>query len=107
MPLVATPGTILMDGTEQNLFASQTTLQHYATWIFFHNLLANDSIEIRVYVNDQQSALERVYDFLEIPGPVDDPAVFFPFVPTNSYRVTAKQIAGTNRTITWQRLETA
>ena len=96
-----------MDGTEQNLFASQTTLQHYATWIFFHNLLGGDKIEIRVYVNDEQSVVERIYDKVTIPGPVTDPAVFFPFVPTNSYRVTAKQVAGTNRTITWQRLETA
>lgn len=106
MALTSTPGQTVMDGTEQNLFASQTTLQHYATWIFFDALLAGDIIRVKVYVNDEQDSVERVYDKYDVPGPVDDPAVFNPFVPTDSYRVTCEQIAGTNRTISWQRLET-
>ena len=106
MALTRTNGQTVMDGTEQNLFGSQTILQHYATWIFFDALLAGDKIVVRVYVNDGQDVVERVYDKYTVPGPVDDPAIFNVFVPTDSYRVTCEQTDGTNRTISWQRLET-
>jgi len=98
-------GSQLMTGTAANLFVSQTTLQHYATWIFTNALLAGDVLHIVIFVNDVNGAAERIYDEFDVSGVQAKPGVFIPFVPTNSYRITAHQTAGTNRTITWVRYE--
>lgn len=98
-------GALAVTGSVANLFSSQTTLQHYATWIFFFNLTAGDSIEITIYVEDAQASTERIYDQFIVSGVQDKPSVFIPFVPTESYRVEAETISGTNRTINWVRYE--
>jgi len=90
---------LLMDGSVQNLIASTIGLNYYSAWIFFHALLAGDSIQITVYVNDPQSSTERIYDQFTVSGLQAKPAVFIPNLPTDSFRVTAQQTAGTNRTI--------
>ena len=107
MPLTQTPGIVTLDGTEQNLFASQTTLQHYATWVFTNLMAAGDTIVLRVFVKDEQGAVERKYDEITVTGAQDPPAIFFPFVPTDSYRVTVERTAGTVASINWAREETA
>ena len=95
-----TVGVVIAD-----LFASQTTLKHYSTWINFHNLLVGDSIEITVHVNDPQIATERVYTQFTVKDVQTKPAVFVPFLPTDSYRIEAQKLTGTDREITWVRYE--
>ena len=94
-------GSLLMDGTEQNLFSSQTILAHYSTKIFFHNLVANDKITVKVYDNDEDSSTERLYRTIYVVGVQDDPVMIINWIPSNSYRVTCEQTDGTNKTITW------
>ena len=87
-----------------DLFASQTVLQHYATYIFFNNLTLGDSFEITIYVNDPNpSAIERIYDQFTVTDAQGSPGTFIPFLPTNSYRVTAQKITGTDRVLDWVR----
>ena len=85
-----------------DLFISQTTQQHYSTWVFFHNLTSGDSFEITVFVNDPNpTTAERVYFQVIVNGTQTAPATFIPFVPTNSYRITAQKLTGTDRIIDW------
>lgn len=108
MALTQTPGSLTVDGTEKNLFASQVTLQHYACWIFLHNMGATDVLTIRIYVNDEQSTdTERLYIEDTYSGTQDVPSIFLPFVPTDSYRVTAQRDAGSFTTLTWARQDLA
>jgi len=51
MALQSFNGSVLTDGTEQDLF-DLTALQHYATWIFLDELLTGDSIQVRVFIQD-------------------------------------------------------
>lgn len=94
-------GSQLMDGTEQNLFASQTTLIHYSTKIFLEDMVANDKITIKVYDIDVNDSTEKVYRTIKTVGVQDDPVVLVNWIQSSSYRVTCQQTSGTNKTITW------
>ena len=98
-------GSKTMTGAEDNLFVSQTTLKHYATHVFLHNMTSTDTIIIRVYVKDVDTGVEKLFITATATGVQSDPDVFVPFLPTSSYRVTCEQTAGTNRAIPWTRNE--
>lgn len=105
MALTESSGNVTMNGTEQNMFASQTTLKYYSTYVFLHNMASGDTITIKVYVQDKDATTERVYESRTVSDAQTKPAVFVPFLPTSSYRVTCQQTAGTNRVINWARYE--
>ena len=104
MALTEADGTIVTDGTEQDLF-DVTALKHYATTIFTHNMVASDELEIKVYVLDSNASVMRVYRTKSIKDAQSDPAFFIPFLPSAQYKVTIKRLAGTDRTYTWTRHE--
>jgi len=97
-------GSIVSTAVEQNLL-DVTTLKHYATTLFTHNMVAGDEIEVKVYKLDSNSAVMRVYRTKSIKGLQSAPAIFVPFLPATQYRVTIKRLAGTDRTYTWNRYE--
>lgn len=100
-----TNGTITTSATEQTLF-DITADKNYATWIFAQNMTSTDTVEIKVYVKDQQGNAMRVYTTQTIQGTQADPAYFVPFVPTKQYKVTIKRTLGTtDKAFTWQRIE--
>jgi len=105
MVLTHADGTVTTDGTEQNLFAITANLKHYATWLFTHNMAGGDTIQIRVYVRDENTPAERKYIDTEISGAQASPAFFVPFIPSLEYRVSIERTAGTDRTYTWVRAE--
>ena len=98
-------GSIVADGTEQNLFASQTVLKHYVTWLFVNNMVDGDELTVRTFVNDVNASLEKIYEEQIIFDSQSEVAVFLPFVPTDSYRVTIQQGVGPFKTFTWVRYE--
>jgi len=98
---LALDGSLLMNGTEQNLFASQVGLMHYSTKIFFDELLAGDEILIRVFDLDENAATEKLYRTTIVRGVQANPEILVNWMPSSSYRVTCEQIFGTNRTITF------
>lgn len=106
MALTETSGILAVTGTLADLFSSQTTLKFYATTIFFHNLLSGDSIEITIHIKDVNDTVERIYDQFTVSNVQPKPATFIPFLPTGSYRITARTVAGVDRSITWTRHET-
>lgn len=97
-------GTITSSNVAQNLFDVSVD-RHYATYIFTHNMAAIDSIEIKVYVRDQNTNTMRTYTTQTLTGIQEDPAFFVPFLPTKQYRVTLRTLAGSNKVYTWQRVE--
>jgi len=104
MALIQVDGSETVD-TLVNLFASQTVLKFYATMINFHNLQLGDSIEIVIYINDTDASQERIFDQFIVSDVQTDPSTYIPPLPTDSYRITAEKISGTNRLITWTRSE--
>lgn len=105
MALAEDSGNVTMNGTEQNMFASQTDLKYYSSYVFLHNMASGDTIRIRVYVKDVDDAVERVYEDQTASDAQTVPAIFIPFLPTSSYRVTCQQTAGTNRVVNWAKYE--
>lgn len=103
MTLTFTNGTITSSATEQNLF-DITTDDHYATYIFTHNMTATETIVIKVYVRDENASTMRTYQTETLTGVQADPAIFIPFVPTKQYRVSIQRTAGTDRAFTWLRV---
>lgn len=94
-----------MDGTVQDIIPTVSVLAYYSGYIFLHNMASGDTIEFTIYVNDPQAVAQRVYDSFIVSGAQTKPAVFLVNVPTDSFKVTAEQTAGTNRTLTWVRYD--
>jgi len=92
-------------GTEDNLFSSATGLKYYQLYLNTNAMVAGDILELRTFVNDPQSAVERLYDLTTYSGVQPQPVKFVPPLPTDSFRVTVKQTAGTARTFNWVRYE--
>lgn len=92
---------LLMNGTEQELFPSQTGLKHYSTKIFFDELEAGDEITVRVYDLDEFAVTEKKYRTEHVEGAQINPELLFNWIPSSSYRITCQQITGSNKTITW------
>lgn len=104
MALTFTDGTITTSASEQNLF-DVTADAHYATHIFLHNMTASETFVIKVYVKDQNATTMRLYHTGTLTGVQSDPAYFIPFLPTKQYRVSIQRTAGTDRAVTWQRID--
>lgn len=98
---LALSGSLLMNGTEQDLFASQVGLKHYSTKVFFDELDNGDEILIRVFDLDEDAATEKKYRTTIVRGIQDNPEILVNWMPSSSYRITCEQISGTNRTITF------
>ncbi len=98
-------GSILADGTEQDLFTAQTTEFTYWCKVFCHNMASGDAVIIRTYVQDENALTARVLyeDRVTYSIIKDDPVYYIPPVPTDNYKVTIQQTDGTNRTYTWRR----
>jgi len=104
MALTFANGEVTTDGTEQDIF-DITADKHFATWIHFDQLIAGDTMQVRVYVIDTQDATERKYIDTEVAGAQSSPAYFIPFIPAKQYRVSIQRTSASNRTISWQRAE--
>lgn len=104
MVLTHADGTILADGTEQDLF-SINALNVYACTIYLHNMAANDRLIIRTYVFDENAVTFRLYDTVIKANVQDNPAWYSPPMPTLQYKVSIEQTDGTNRNYTWVRHE--
>lgn len=110
MTLTTADGSLLLTALEQDLFASQTSLQLYNTKIFLNTLADSDEIVIRIYNNDiNDSDTEKIIDVQTIVGRDVNgiPGVNIPWLPDNSYRVTVQQtiteVPLAFATITWVR----
>jgi hypothetical protein len=97
-------GTITTTASEQNLF-DITSDAHFATWVFLHNMTASETFVVKVYVKDQNGAAMRLTENEPITGVQDPPSLYFAFVPTKQYKVSIQRTAGTDRAVTWQRIE--
>lgn len=103
MTLVFTNGTITTTASEQNLF-DITTDNHFATYIFTHNMASGDAVTIRVYILDQNAAVMRLYRSRQLKDAQSIPSYFIPFLPTKQYRVSIQRDLGTDRAYTWQKI---
>ncbi len=92
-------GTLLMNGTEQDLFVPKTNLNHYSVWLFMDELVAGDEIIVKVIVKDPNDSAEKSYRTTPVEGKLTDPAVLVNWIPMDFYKITLQQITGTNRTI--------
>lgn len=98
-------GTITTDGTEQTIW-DITADKHFAGWIFMHNMASGDSITVKIFGKDQNSAVMRVYKAPTFTGvQTSEPAYYIPYLTTKQHKVTIQRTAGTDRAYTWQRIE--
>ncbi len=105
MALQSTDGTVLTDGTEQDLF-DITALMHYASWVYLDNLVDGGSVQIRVYIQDpNDSAQMKKYIDTLVSDAQSNPSFYIPWVPTQQYRVSVQRVLGSNINITWCRKE--
>jgi hypothetical protein len=108
MTLTFTDGSITTSVAEQDLF-DITADEHFATWLFFHNMQSGDIMQVKVYVRDQNTTTSRIYEnrtvtFSDVSS---SPSIFIPFVSTKRYRVTIQRTGGVDRDVTWQRAQVA
>lgn len=106
MALTFTNGTITTSASEQNLF-DVTADKYFATYLFLHNMTGTETFVIKVYIYDANGATYRLYQ-TEIPTfeeVQNNPCVHIPFMATPQYKVSIQRTAGTDRAVTWLRME--
>jgi len=97
-------GSQASTASEANLF-DITADKHFAMWLHTNLMVSGDTLQIRVYVKDENGSAMRKYIDTSLSDAQSDPSFFIPFVPTKQYRVSIQRTAGTDRTYTWQRAE--
>ena len=104
MTITFSNGSITSSASEQNI-ADVTADEHFALWIFTHNMQAGDTVVIRTKTLDANTSTVRTYDTTTLSGVQSDPAYYIPFLAAKQYRVTIQRTAGTDRSYTWLRAE--
>jgi len=97
---LAASGNLTTNGTEQILF-TQSSVNHYAVYIYTQNMQAGDELTIRVFVLDDDGVTLRKYLDIALAGIQISPAVFIPFIPTGQYRCTIQRTLGVDRNYTF------
>lgn len=100
----AADGSVIADGTEQNLFATVVAAGLHGCYVHTNNMQSGDVLEIRVYVYDQNTSSIRQYSIITLNGDQVSDSYFVDFIPSRQYRVSIKQTDGVNRTYTWERV---
>ncbi len=104
MPLTFANGSVLTNGTEQELF-NITADKYFGTKIFLHNMASNNEVEIIVYVLDTNAGVMRKIWTENLNDVQANPCLHFAPVAAKQYRVTVRRVAGAEITITWERSE--
>jgi len=97
---LAGSGNVTTNGTEQVVF-TQSSVNHYAAYIYTQNMQVGDELTIRVFVLDDDGIALRKYLDIALTGVQLSPAVFIPFIPTGQYRLTIQRTAGVDRNYTF------
>ena len=99
-------GTILADGTEQELFSQVTSSSLHGCTVSTHEMAASDTLVVRIYAWDANAAAERLFQTSTFNNAQTDVLKLFDFIPTQRFRVTIEQTAiGSYRNYTWERSE--
>lgn len=68
-------------------------------------MTSTETFVIKVYLKDQNGATMRLYHTTTLSGAQADPDWYVPFIATKQYKVTIQRTAGTDRAVTWQRID--
>lgn len=104
MTILFSDGAITTSASEQTIF-DVTADEHFAAWIFAHNMASGDTVVIKTKVLDQNTSTIRTYETVTLTDAQTDPAYFIAWLPARQYRVTIQRTAGTDRSFTWLRAE--
>ena len=108
MGLSFTDGNITSSASEQTIFNISAD-EHFASWIFCHNMTGADVITIKVYVRDNNTGPTDMKVYISKSVAAADvsaaPSIFIPFVSTKQYKVTIQRTGGSDRNYTWSRVE--
>ena len=104
MTITFTDGTHTTSTSEDTL-SEVTANAHFAFWIHLHNMASGDTFRIKVYVRDSNAGTDRLYLIQDVSGAQSSPAFYQPYVTTKKHKVTIQKTAGTNRAVTWERIE--
>lgn len=104
MTIIFNSGTITTTAGEDTVF-DITADEHFACWLFAHNMVSGDTVVIKIYVKDQNAGTMRLYLSKTLVDAQTEPAFHVPFVPTKQYKVTIQRTGGTDRAFTWLRAE--
>lgn len=92
--------SLKMDGTEQAIFES-TEVGEFSGYVFLNELLAGDTVVLKVYIKDPEDSVYKLWATDSYSGVVAFPALRMEAIIGHvGIKITAKQTAGTYRTIT-------
>jgi len=104
MTLTFTSGSKTTTSSESNFF-DVTADRFFGMWVYLHNMTASETFRIKVYSLDSNTSTMRVYSTYDISGVQADPAFFIPMLPDREYKVTIQRTGGSDRAVTWKRIE--
>ena len=106
--------TLLSLNSETKIIEKTDGPYHYSAWIHLDNMASGDTVVIRTYKWEPNGSAYSLYEektvrYSDLKGKesTDMPAVFLPFIPTEKYKVTIEQTAGTLRQYPWELFKTS
>lgn len=105
MALTFTSGSTTTTTSEADLFSPVTSDAYHGCHIFLHNMAAGDTFVFKVYTYDNNTTTLRVFDTITKTDAQTNPAFFVPMIPTRQYKITVQKTVGTNRAVTYDRVE--
>jgi hypothetical protein len=106
MPTLTTNGTQTTTVTTEHTLTTQTGNKFYMAYIDLTNMVAGDTVEIRVSLIIKTAGSHILYYLGTYSGPQINPLVYVPTLPSDiSWKLTLKQTLGTSRTYDWRVLE--
>lgn len=98
MPTLTTSGTQTATVTTEHTLTTQTGNKFYTAYVDLTNMVAGDTVEIRVSVIVKAAGSHILYYLGTYNGAQSNPLVYIASLPSDvSWKLTLKQTAGTGR----------
>jgi len=95
-------GKTTMNGTEQVLFEN-TELGEYNGYVYLDKMVSGDKIRVRVYLKDKEDDTYKLRDSKDFENAQSTSAIgFLPCMSGHGFKVTAQQIAGAMKDVTYK-----
>jgi hypothetical protein len=106
MPTLSGNGTqTAVVGTEHTLY-NPTTNKFFTAYVDLANMVANDIVELRIYLIAKAAGAYRQYYVQTYTDVQLNPLIYIAPLPSDiGYKLTLKQTAGTARTFDWRVFE--
>lgn len=97
-------GTQLTTALEVEFFSQVISTAMHGLKVHLDTMTGTETFVIKIYNYDNVDAVERLFGTFTYTGVQTEATTIFDFIPSTRYRATIQKTAGTDRTVSWERM---